>query len=209
MRVIVTARHTLSPQYQSTLTRLVAILGVISKNPSNPRFDQYIFESIAALLRFVGGNDASTVPVFEQTLFGSFTIILQQDIDRASFSISVLPFLISCRIHSLCVPSPRANARVAPGWHPRRISVTLALPINTKCLATKRERSRSRQAAHRLPFARRCPNGHQRPDRVGTGCCSTASDTIQTKRFLGIRAPASSGPICSSVCTMRIALFMI
>jgi exportin-2 (importin alpha re-exporter) len=51
MRVIVTARQTLTPTYERILTRLVAILGVISKNPSNPVFDQYIFESISALMR--------------------------------------------------------------------------------------------------------------------------------------------------------------
>jgi CAS/CSE protein involved in chromosome segregation len=53
MRVIVTARQTLTPVYEQTLSRLVAILGVISKNPSNPNFDQYIFESISGLMRFV------------------------------------------------------------------------------------------------------------------------------------------------------------
>jgi exportin-2 (importin alpha re-exporter) len=51
MRVILTARQTLTPGYEHTLTRLVAILGVISKNPSNPRFDQFIFESISGLMR--------------------------------------------------------------------------------------------------------------------------------------------------------------
>ena len=53
MRVIVTSRQTLTPIYERTLQRLVAILGVISKNPSNPNFDQYIFESISALMRYV------------------------------------------------------------------------------------------------------------------------------------------------------------
>ena len=51
MRVILTARQTLIPNFERILTRLVAILGAISKNPSNPNFDQYIFESISALIR--------------------------------------------------------------------------------------------------------------------------------------------------------------
>ena len=58
MRVIVTARQTLTPVYQQVLQRLVAILGTISKNPSNPNFDQYIFESISALMRCVRGRRA-------------------------------------------------------------------------------------------------------------------------------------------------------
>ena len=53
MRVIITARYTLAEHYETILSRLVAVLGVISKNPSNPNFDQYIFESISALMRYV------------------------------------------------------------------------------------------------------------------------------------------------------------
>jgi exportin-2 (importin alpha re-exporter) len=45
--VVITARQTLTPGY--TLLRLVAILGVISKNPSNPDFDQYAFETVHML----------------------------------------------------------------------------------------------------------------------------------------------------------------
>lgn len=48
-----TARQTLTPTFEGILTRLVAILGLISKNPSNPRFDQFIFESISGLMKYV------------------------------------------------------------------------------------------------------------------------------------------------------------
>ncbi|KAI0366303.1 Cse1-domain-containing protein [Pilatotrama ljubarskyi] len=82
MRVIITARSGLADGYERLLQRLVTILGVISKNPSNPNFDQYIFESISALMRFVVQANPSTLPTFEQALFGPFTIILQQDIDQ-------------------------------------------------------------------------------------------------------------------------------
>jgi hypothetical protein len=51
MRVIVTAKGSLVPTFERTLGRLVGILGVISKNPSNPHFDQYIFESLSGLMR--------------------------------------------------------------------------------------------------------------------------------------------------------------
>ena len=51
MRVILTARTLLSPEYKSLLQRFINILGAIAKNPSNPAFDQYIFESISALIR--------------------------------------------------------------------------------------------------------------------------------------------------------------
>ena len=61
MRVIITARSSLAEGFNQILARLVAILGVISKNPSNPNFDQYIFESISALMRLVAMTDLSQV----------------------------------------------------------------------------------------------------------------------------------------------------
>lgn len=54
MRVIFTARQSLATTaYDRTLQRLVGILGVTSKNPSNPNFDQYLFESLSGLTRQV------------------------------------------------------------------------------------------------------------------------------------------------------------
>ncbi|KAF9074712.1 importin alpha re-exporter [Rhodocollybia butyracea] len=82
MRVIITARQSLTPSYQQILSRIVAILGVISKNPSNPKFDQYIFESLSALMRFVTTSSPATISTFEGVLFAPFTIIIEQDIDQ-------------------------------------------------------------------------------------------------------------------------------
>ncbi|KAJ7050487.1 importin alpha re-exporter [Mycena amicta] len=82
MRVIITSRQTLTPVHEALLGRLVTILGIISKNPSNPLFDQYIFESISGLMRFVVEGSPATLPNFENHLFGPFTYILQQDIEQ-------------------------------------------------------------------------------------------------------------------------------
>jgi exportin-2 (importin alpha re-exporter) len=51
MRVVLTARQTLTPVYTAILQRLVNIIGHISRNPSNPKFNQYTFESVSALIR--------------------------------------------------------------------------------------------------------------------------------------------------------------
>ncbi|KAF8307881.1 Cse1-domain-containing protein [Clavulina sp. PMI_390] len=82
MRVVLTARQTLIPIFQDVLTNLVGILNEISKNPSNPTFDQYCFESIAALLRFTVTGNATTLSAFENILFESVRTVLQQDIDQ-------------------------------------------------------------------------------------------------------------------------------
>ncbi|CAE6342293.1 unnamed protein product [Rhizoctonia solani] len=82
MRVILTARQTLTPNYLTVLTKLVNILSAISQNPSNPNFNQYTFESISALMRFVCSSNPQLVEQFEGQLFGPFTIIIQQDVDQ-------------------------------------------------------------------------------------------------------------------------------
>lgn len=80
MRVIITARQELAPAYEAILNRLVNILGQISKNPSNPRFSQYCFESVSALIRFVCEASPAALPTFEKALFGPAEVILAQDI---------------------------------------------------------------------------------------------------------------------------------
>jgi hypothetical protein len=49
-RVIITAKQGLGEGYADVLRRLVSILRAIARNPSNPNFDQYIFESISGLI---------------------------------------------------------------------------------------------------------------------------------------------------------------
>lgn len=91
MRVIVTAQKALSPHYEVILSNFIAILTEISKNPSNPKFNHYTFESIAALIRFTTIADLRTLPIFEQALFPIFSHILTQDIqDFSPFVFQIL-----------------------------------------------------------------------------------------------------------------------
>lgn len=84
MRVIITARQELVSSHQAILNHLVNIMGEISKNPSNPRFNQYCFESVSALIRFVCEASPETLPFFERSLFGPAEVILSQDVAGAS-----------------------------------------------------------------------------------------------------------------------------
>lgn len=87
MRVIITARQSLTPGYEPILNQLVAIVGEISKNPSNPKFNQYCFESISALIRFVCEGTPTALPTFERALFGPAQIILSQDVAGALLAV--------------------------------------------------------------------------------------------------------------------------
>ncbi|PLW07427.1 hypothetical protein PCASD_22407 [Puccinia coronata f. sp. avenae] len=91
MRVVVTAQKGLLPHYEAILSNLIAILTEISKNPSNPKFNHYTFESISALIRFTTMADLRTLPIFEQALFPIFSQILTQDVqDFSPFVFQIL-----------------------------------------------------------------------------------------------------------------------
>ncbi|KAG8776418.1 importin-alpha export receptor [Serendipita sp. 397] len=82
MRIIITARDKLAAGHAATLGRIVAILGAVSKNPSNPNFNQYTFESVSALIRFVVPAVPASLSAFEQSLLPALTYIIQEDIDQ-------------------------------------------------------------------------------------------------------------------------------
>ncbi|KAJ1044305.1 hypothetical protein NDA10_003807 [Ustilago hordei] len=79
-RILATVREAIAPAHTTLLSHLAGILGEISKNPSNPRFSQYLFESIAALIRYTVAVDAESLQGFQDQLFPRFTAILTQDV---------------------------------------------------------------------------------------------------------------------------------
>ncbi|KIS69121.1 putative importin-alpha export receptor [Mycosarcoma maydis] len=80
MRMLATVREAIAPAHRVILTHLANILSEISKNPSNPRFSQFLFESISALIRFTVSAQPDSLSTFEAQLFPSFTMILSQDV---------------------------------------------------------------------------------------------------------------------------------
>ncbi|KAF9387437.1 importin-alpha export receptor [Mortierella sp. AD011] len=80
MRVILTVREKMMPLVTLCLGRLTAIVQAVSSNPSNPKFNHYVFESIGALIRFICTSTPEAAEQFESLLFQPFQVILQQDI---------------------------------------------------------------------------------------------------------------------------------
>lgn len=62
------------------ITELTAVLGEVCKNPKNPIFNHYLFESVAVLVRRACERDSSLVSAFEASLFPSLQTILENDI---------------------------------------------------------------------------------------------------------------------------------
>lgn len=80
MRILVTAQEGISPFAEEILQQLIAIVGEISKNPSNPRFSHYTFESIGSLVRFC--SPSLGTQRIESIVMPAFMSILQQDVQE-------------------------------------------------------------------------------------------------------------------------------
>ncbi|GKU96630.1 hypothetical protein SLEP1_g9842 [Rubroshorea leprosula] len=59
---------------------LTSILNEVCKNPKNPIFNHYLFESVAVLIRRACERDISLISAFEGKLFPSLQIILANDV---------------------------------------------------------------------------------------------------------------------------------
>ena len=66
------------------LQRLAAMLLQVCQNPTQPGFNHYLFESVAALIKFSAAADVGKVAELEQHLFPAFNIVLQQDVQVGS-----------------------------------------------------------------------------------------------------------------------------
>ncbi|WFD31993.1 importin-alpha export receptor [Malassezia sp. CBS 17886] len=80
MRVLLTMREGVEPYAGMVLAHLVSVISVTAQNPSNPRFSQFLFESLSALIRYAGSGTAAQMGAMEQALFPVFTQVLQSDV---------------------------------------------------------------------------------------------------------------------------------
>lgn len=80
MRVLLTAQHTVEPYAMDVLAHLRDIVQLTARNPSNPRFTQFLFESVSALVRVAGSRTAAQIAAAEEHLFPVFTGLLQADV---------------------------------------------------------------------------------------------------------------------------------
>lgn len=77
MRILIVLKEAAIPISDFVLRELLKITAEIMKNPSNPRFTHYHFESLGAIIRFVGPSQQTQL---EEILFAPFMAILQNDV---------------------------------------------------------------------------------------------------------------------------------
>lgn len=82
MRLIAFVGKSVVPVAVPALQQLAVILGNVARNPTQPGFNHYLFESIAALVK--NGNDGTEASIssIEGILFPPFQIILQEDVQE-------------------------------------------------------------------------------------------------------------------------------
>lgn len=55
----------------------------VCKNPRNPGFNHYLFESVAALIRHGTAASPASIADYEAALFPAFELVLQQDVQAS------------------------------------------------------------------------------------------------------------------------------
>jgi exportin-2 (importin alpha re-exporter) len=81
MRVLVFIREGVLPICEQILMNFIAIIKVIRHNPSNPRFQYYLFEGLGALIRFAAPSHPEA---FETKLYEPFAACLSEGIEEFS-----------------------------------------------------------------------------------------------------------------------------
>ncbi|KAG0249785.1 importin-alpha export receptor [Mortierella polycephala] len=135
MRVILTVREKMMPLVSLCLARLTAIVQAVSSNPSNPKFNHYVFESIGALIRFICTATPEAAEQFENLLFAPFQVILQQDIaEFTPYVFQLLSQLLS--FHTRAELSPAYQAMLPPLVQPALWQQQGNIPALVKLLQT-------------------------------------------------------------------------
>jgi exportin-2 (importin alpha re-exporter) len=111
MKAIMRSFHTLDQQSMpfmgQALPRLTEILTQVSRNPSKPHFNHYLFESISLAITIVCKVEPKAVTSFEEALFPIFQHILQEDImEFLPYVFQMLSLLMEVREVMGTIPDP-------------------------------------------------------------------------------------------------------
>uniref|UniRef100_A0A8C9XHZ3 CSE1 chromosome segregation 1-like (yeast) n=1 Tax=Sander lucioperca TaxID=283035 RepID=A0A8C9XHZ3_SANLU len=104
MRSFSLLQEAIVPYIPTLIGQLTHKLLLVSKNPSKPHFNHYLFESLCLSVRITCKANPTTVSSFEEALFPVFTEILQNDVQEfLPYVFQVMSLLLE--IHSNSIPS--------------------------------------------------------------------------------------------------------
>ena len=70
----------IAPVASLCLEQLAGMLLAVCANPTQPGFNHFLFESVAALIRHSATANPAKVADLESSLFPAFNVVLQQDV---------------------------------------------------------------------------------------------------------------------------------
>eukprot|EP00002_Diphylleia_rotans_P031455 TRINITY_DN6535_c0_g1_i4.p1 TRINITY_DN6535_c0_g1~~TRINITY_DN6535_c0_g1_i4.p1 ORF type:complete len:815 (+),score=160.43 TRINITY_DN6535_c0_g1_i4:58-2502(+) len=98
MRLCTIAQEETAPLIPTFVDQFNTIIAAVCKNPTNPSFNHYLFETIASLVKYVCAADVSSVVTFENLLFPSFKFVLENDVtDFTPYVFQILSQLLEIR----------------------------------------------------------------------------------------------------------------
>ncbi|KAI2512714.1 CAS/CSE protein [Fragilaria crotonensis] len=80
MRILIVGNDDVLLAVQAVLGNLTSSLARVAKYPRNPRYNHWLFESVAVLIKSVCSVDPNATSSFEGCLFPCFRTILQEDV---------------------------------------------------------------------------------------------------------------------------------
>lgn len=86
MRTFSLLQEGVIPYLSILLPKLTAKLMLVSKNPSKPHFNHYLFETLSLSIRIVCKTNKVAVATFEEALFPVFQELLRQDVQGKRIS---------------------------------------------------------------------------------------------------------------------------
>lgn len=106
MKVLSTAEDVIEESFKLTIIeQLLKILGIIAKNPANPRFTHYIFESLGLLIKFGADKDDSKIKKYSSLIMPSLLEILGEDVQEfVPYTFQILAFLLESFLKASPIP---------------------------------------------------------------------------------------------------------
>jgi exportin-2 (importin alpha re-exporter) len=99
MRVCSVGQDTMVSFAEVIIGKITAILGYVSQNPRNPKFNHSMFETIAALVKYLCKTNPSLVDAFQTALFSPFQSMLGMEsaVEFSPYVFQILAQLLELR----------------------------------------------------------------------------------------------------------------
>jgi len=106
MRLCICLQEKCVPYLDTIIVKLITLLDAISKNPSKPNFNHYLFETFGILIKAVCAANRAFIEQFEARLFPIFNYVLEKDITEfIPYAFQLLSLMLELHSSDTAVPN--------------------------------------------------------------------------------------------------------